>query len=102
MPNIETIKSYVSNAVVKSILKFWISNLKLNHLENDEAFKSLKKFMRMALEIHLKHLFNSDNKTRYRVDVLEKIKSNLLKNVTKDITIPSFSGINLADNVKIL
>jgi hypothetical protein len=103
MPNIETIKSYVSNAVVKSILKFWISNLKSNHLENDEeAFKSLKKFVRMALEIHLKHLFNGDDKTRYGVDVLEKVKSDRLKDVTKDITIPSFSGINLADSVEIL
>lgn len=103
MPSLEIIKNYADNVVVKSIFKFWISNLKSNHLESDEeAFKALKKFVRMALEIHLKHLFNGDEKTRYGVDVLEKVKSDRLKDVTKNITVPSFSGINLADNVEIL
>jgi hypothetical protein len=103
MPNVETIKNYVDNTVVKSILKFWISNIKSNHLESDEeALKALRKFVRMALEIHLRHIYNGDEKTRYGVDVLEKVKSDRLKDVTKNITIPSFSGINLADSVEIL
>lgn len=103
MPSIESIKNYADDAVIKGILKFWISNLKPNHLETDEeAFKALKKFGRMALEIHLRHLFNGDEKTRYGVDVLEKVKSDRLKDVTKDITVPSYSGIDLADSVEIL
>ena len=103
MLNFESIKHFVDDTVVKAVLKFWISNLKSNHLETDEeSFKALKKFVRMAIEIHLRHLFNGDDKTRYSVDVLEKVKSDRLKDVTKNINVPSFSSINLADNVKIV
>lgn len=103
MPRLESIKQYIDDTVVKGILKFWISNLKTNHLEsNAETSKSLKKFVRMALEIHLKHIFNGDERTRYGVDVLEKVKSDRLTDVTKNINVPSFSNVNLADSVEIL
>ena len=103
MPSIKVIKTYVSDSVVKSILKFWISNLKSNHLEeDDDTLKTLKRFVRMAIEIHLKHIFNGDEKTRYGIDVLEKIKSKRLKDVTKDIKVPSLSDLNLADAVEII
>ena len=66
MPSSSDIIRFIDNSVVKSILKFWISNLKPNYLEDDEfTFKALKKFVRMAIEIHLKHLLNGDKKTRY-------------------------------------
>jgi len=103
MPSIEVIKTYVSDSIVKNILKFWIRNLKSNHLEeDDDTLKTLKKFVRMALEIHLRHIFNGDEKTRYGIDVLEKVKSERLKNVTKDIKVPSLSDLNLADAVEIV
>jgi len=103
MPSTEVIKTYVSDSAVKSILKFWISNLKSNHLEeDDDTLKTLKRFVRMAIEIHLKHIFNSDEKTRYGIDVLEKVKSERLKDVTKDIKVPSLSDLNLADAVEII
>ena len=103
MPSIEVIKTYVSDSIVKNILKFWIRNLKSNYLkEDDDTLKTLKKFVRMALEIHLRHIFNSDEKTRYDIDVLEKVKSECLKNVTKDIKVPSLSDLNLADAVEIV
>ena len=103
MPSTEVIKTYVSDLVVKSILKFWISNLKSNHLEeDDDTLKTLKRFVRMAIEIHLKHIFNGDEKTRYGIDVLEKVKSERLKDVTKDIKVPSLSDLNLADAVEII
>jgi hypothetical protein len=103
MPSTEVIKTYVSDSVVKSILKFWISNLKSNHLEeDDDTLKTLKRFVRMAIEIHLKHIFNDDEKTRYGIDVLEKVKSERLKDVTKDIKVPSLSDLNLADAVEII
>ena len=103
MPSTEVIKTYVSDSAVKSILKFWISNLKSNHLEeDDDTLKTLKRFVRMAIEIHLKHIFNSDEKTRYSIDVLEKVKSERLKDVTKDIKVPSLSDLNLADAVEII
>jgi hypothetical protein len=103
MPSTEVIKTYVSDSAVKSILKFWISNLKSNHLEeDDDTLKTLKRFVRMAIEIHLKHIFNGDEKTRYGIDVLEKVKSERLKDVTKDIKIPSLSDLNLADAVEII
>ena len=80
MPSTEVIKTYVSDSVVKSILKFWISNLKSNHLEeDDDTLKTLKRFVRMAIEIHLKHIFNGDKKTRYGIDVLEKVKVSVYK-----------------------
>ncbi len=102
MPSTEVIKTYVSDSVVKSILKFWISNLKSNHLEeDDDTLKTLKRFVRMAIEIHLRHIFNGDEKTRYGIDVLEKVKSERLKDVTKDIKVPSLSDLNLADSVEI-
>ena len=56
----------------------------------------------MALEINLKHIFNDDEKTRYGVDILEKVKGDCLTDVTKNIYVPSFSNINLADSVEIL
>ena len=103
MPSTEVIKTYVSDSVVKSILKFWISNLKSNHLEeDDDTLKTLKRFVRVAIEIHLKHIFNGDEKTRYSIDVLEKVKSERLKDVTKDIKVSSLSDLNLADAVKII
>jgi hypothetical protein len=103
MPSTEVIKTYVSDSAVKSILKFWISNLKSNHLEeDDDTLKTLKRFVRMAIEIHLKHIFNGDEKTRYGIDVLEKVKSERLKDVTKDIKVPSLSDLNLADAVEII
>ena len=103
MPSTEVIKTYVSDSAVKSILKFWISNLKSNHLEeDDDTLKTLKRFVRMAIEIHLKHIFNGDEKTRYGIDVLEKVKSERLKDVTKDIKVPSLSDLNLADSVEII
>ena len=103
MPSTEVIKTYVSDLAVKSILKFWISNLKSNHLEeDDDTLKTLKRFVRMAIEIHLKHIFNGDEKTRYGIDVLEKVKSERLKDVTKDIKVPSLSDLNLADAVEII
>jgi hypothetical protein len=103
MPSTEVIKTYVSDSVVKSILKFWISNLKSNHLEeDDDTLKTLKRFVRMAIEIHLKHIFNGGEKTRYGIDVLEKVKSERLKDVTKDIKVPSLSDLNLADAVEII
>lgn len=90
MPSIESIKQYADDTVVKSVLKFWISNLKSNHLENDkESLKALKTFIRMALEIHLRHIFNGDERTRYSVDVLEKIKGDRIKDVTKNIHVSS-------------
>ena len=96
MPSIEVIKTYVSDSIVKNILKFWIRNLKSNHLEeDDDTLKTLKKFVRVALEIHLRHIFNGDKKTRYGIDILEKVKSEHLKNVTKDIKVPSLSDLNL-------
>lgn len=102
MPSTEVIKTYVNDSVVKSILKFWISNLKSNHLEEDnDTLKTLKRFVRMAIEIHLRHIFNGDEKTRYGIDVLEKVKSERLKDVTKDIKVPSLSDLNLADSVEI-
>jgi hypothetical protein len=103
MPRLESIRQYIDDTVVKAVLKFWISNLKTNHLESDEeTSKSLKKFVRMALEIHLKYIFNGDERTRYGVDVLEKVKGDRLTDVTKNIHVPSFSNINLADSVEIL
>ena len=103
MPSTEVIKTYVGDSAVKSILKFWISNLKSNHLEeDDDTLKTLKRFVRMAIEIHLKHIFNGDEKTRYGIDVLEKVKSKRLKDVTKDIKVPSLSDLNLADAVEII
>ena len=103
MPSTEVIKTYVSDSAVKSILKFWISNLKSNHLEeDDDTLKTLKRFVRMAIEIHLKHIFNGDEKTRYGIDVLEKVKSERLKDVTKDIKVPSLSDLNLADAIEII
>ena len=103
MPSTKVIKTYVSDSVVKSILKFWISNLKSNHLEeDDDTLKTLKRFVRMAIEIHLKHIFNGDEKTRYGIDVLEKVKSERLKDVTKDIKVLSLSDLNLADAVEII
>ena len=103
MPSTEVIKTYVSDSAVKSILKFWISNLKSNHLEeDDDTLKTLKRFVRMAIEIHLKHIFNGDEKTRYGIDVLEKVKSERLKDVTKDIKVPSLNDLNLADAVEII
>ena len=103
MPSSSDIIRFIDNSVVKSILKFWISNLKPNYLEDDEfTFKALKKFVRMAIEIHLKHLLNGDEKTRYIVDVLDKVKSDRLNDVTKNIKVPSFSDLNLADNVEIV
>jgi hypothetical protein len=103
MPRLENIKQYIDDTVVKAVLKFWISNLKTNHLESDEeTSKALKKFVRMALEIHLKHIFNGDERTRYGVDVLEKVKGDRLTNVTKNIHVPSISNVNLAENVEIL
>jgi hypothetical protein len=103
MPSPDNIKRFIDDTVVKSVLKFWISNLKASHMETDEeSFKALKKFVRMAIEIHLKHIFNGDEKTRYSVDVLEKVKSDRLKDVTKNIHVPSFSNIDLADSVEIM
>ena len=103
MPSSSDIIRFIDNSVVKSILKFWISNLKPNHLEDDEfTFKALKKFVRMAIEIHLKHLLNGNEKTKYIVDVLDKVKSDRLNDVTKNIKVPSFSDLNLADNVEIV
>jgi hypothetical protein len=55
----------------------------------------------MALEIHLNHIFNGNEKTRYSVNVLKKVKSDHLKDITKNINIPSLSNINLADGVEI-
>ena len=52
--------------------------------------------------IHLKHLLNGDEKTRYIVDVLDKVKSDHLNDVTKNIKVSSFSDLNLADNVEIV
>src|ERR1700722_16102466 len=98
MPSTEVIKTYVNNSVVKSILKFWISNLKSNHLEeDDDTLKTLKRFVRIAIEIYLKHIFNSNKKTRYDIDILEKVKSKHLKDVTKNIKVPSLSDLNLTD-----
>lgn len=102
MPGLEAISKYVDDSVVKTILKFWISNLKPNHLESDvDSFKSLRKFVKMAFEVHLKHIFDGDEKTRYGVDVLELVKSERLNNITKDIKVPSFGDVNLADDVEI-
>ena len=56
----------------------------------------------MALEIHLKHIFNGDERTRYGVDVLEKVKGDRLTDIIKNIHVPSFSNINLVDSVEIL
>ena len=63
---------------------------------------NLKKFVRMALEIHLKHIFNGNERTRYGVNILEKVKGDRLMDVTKNIHVPIFSNINLADSVEIL
>lgn len=103
MPSAKDITNLIDDSAVKSVLKFWISNLKLNHLDNDEdTRKALRKFTRMALEIHLSHIFNGNEKTRYGVDVLDKVKGDRLKNITKDIHVPSFSNTtNLADSVDI-
>ena len=102
MPKLEKISNYVDDSIVKSILKIWISNLEPNQLERDESsLKSLKKFVRMAFEVHLKHIFDGDERTRYGVDVLEKIKGDRLNNITKDIQVPSNGDMNLADSVEI-
>ena len=103
MPSTEVIKTYVSDSAVKSILKFWISNLKSNHLkEDDDTLKTLKRFVRMAIEIHIKHIFNGDEKTRYGIDILEKVKSECLKDVIKDIKVSSLSDLNFADAIEII
>ena len=102
MPNNFDIVHFVNDDVVKNVLRFWLNNLRPNHLENDgSTFKPLKKFVRMALEIHLKHIFNGNEKTRYSVDVLEKVKSDCLTDVTKGIGVPSFGGLDFANDVEI-
>jgi hypothetical protein len=102
MPSSEHVKRYIDDGIFKNVLKFWASNLKQGYLENEvESFVELKEFVRKAIEIHLKHLFNGNDKTRYFTDVLEKVKSDRLTNITKDIHVPSASNLNLADSVEI-
>jgi len=84
MPSSEHVKRYIDDGIVKNVLKFWASNLKQGFLENDvESFVELKEFVRKAIEIHLKHFFNGNDKTRYFTNVLEKVKSDRLTNITK-------------------
>lgn len=102
MPSADNIKRYVDDSVVKGILKFWTNNLKQGHLDDDpESFTELKEFIRKAIGVHLKHILNGDDKTKYMIDVLEKVKSDNFTNITKEIHVPSASNLNLADSVEI-
>ncbi|PKY55312.1 hypothetical protein RhiirA4_474666 [Rhizophagus irregularis] len=59
----------------------------------------LKRFVQHCLYFHVQHIINGEDKTRYSVDVLEKVKSDNINNIMKDLPVHSLSGLDLANNV---
>jgi len=55
--------------------------------------------MRLCLFFHVQHIINGDDKPRYFVDVLEKVKSREANETTKELLVHSLSGLNLANDV---
>jgi len=47
----------------------------------------------------VQHIINGDDKPRYFVDVLEKVKSREANETTKELLVHSLSGLNLANDV---
>lgn len=92
----------MDEAIVKKCLALWLRTVHTSSSVGDtEFFKILKRFVRLCLFFHVQHIVNGGDKTRYFVDVLEKVKSSETNDVTKDLQVHSLSGLDLANNVRL-
>uniref|UniRef100_U9UG24 Uncharacterized protein n=2 Tax=Rhizophagus irregularis TaxID=588596 RepID=U9UG24_RHIID len=95
----DEIINYVDEAIVKKTLSLFLKAIHSSSWNNTEFVKTLKRFVRHCLYFHVQHIINGEDKTRYSVDVLEKVKSDNVNNITKDLPVHSLSGLDLANNV---
>ena len=91
----------MDDAITKKCLALFLRAVHNSSLSNNEFFKALKKFVRLCLFFHVQHIINEGDKTRYFVDVLEKVKSSEANDLTKKLQVYSLSGLNLANNVSL-
>jgi hypothetical protein len=89
----------VDEAIIRKCLALCLRAVHNSSTNNSEFFKILKKFVRLCLFFHVQHIINGDDKTRYIVDVLEKVKSGEANEITKELLVHSLSGLNLANDV---
>uniref|UniRef100_U9SVE5 Uncharacterized protein n=1 Tax=Rhizophagus irregularis (strain DAOM 181602 / DAOM 197198 / MUCL 43194) TaxID=747089 RepID=U9SVE5_RHIID len=95
----DEIINYVDEAIVKKTLSLFLKAIHSSSWNNTEFVKTLKRFVRHCLYFHVQHIINGEDKTRYSIDVLEKVKSDNVNNITKDLPVHSLSGLDLANNV---
>jgi hypothetical protein len=93
------ITNYVDDAIIKKVLSLCLKAVHNSLLNHEDFLRILKRFVRTCLYLHVQHIINGNDKTRYIVDVLDKVKSDDLNEITKNLKVNSLSGLDLANNV---
>ena len=93
--------NYVDETVVKKYLQPYLKAIHDSAWDDNRFAKTLKQLVRYCLDIHIKHILNGDDRVRYSVDVLEKIKSEEANMLTSDLKVSSLSGLGLANRVNV-
>lgn len=101
MPSNSVLTKHIDEEVTRNLLEFWTSQLHPDFDQSEDFIKPLKCFVRKAMVVHLRHLFNGNDRHRYIPDVLDLVKCDDMNTITKNIRVPSLCETNIADNVKV-